>query len=78
MSGDEAAFRRGVVEALGLAVEMAAKLGNVDELVTWCRQQAAAAVGPCPVCREPRGHHRDVLTGRFIRQHDGRREGLLW
>lgn len=74
----EAEFRRGVVEALGLAAEMATKLGSIDDLVSWCREQQRAAVGPCPVCREPRGHHRDTLTGRFIRQHDGRAEGLLW
>lgn len=75
---EEAAFRRGVIEALGLAAEMATKLGDVGQVVTWCREQQRAAIGPCPVCREPRGHHRDLLTGRFVRQHDGRREGLLW
>ena len=75
---DDASFRRGVVEALGLAAEMATKLGDVQELVAWCRQQQRATVGPCPVCHEPRGHHRDLVNGRYVKQHDASAEGLLW
>lgn len=75
---EDAAFRRGVVEALGLAAEMATKTRDLDQLVTWCRDQQRAVLGPCPVCREPRGAHRDLITGQYTRGHDARREGLLW
>lgn len=74
---DEAAYRKGVVDALGLAAEMAGKLGEVGALMAWCREQARMVVGPCSVCHEPRGRHRDLLTGRYVSDHVAHREGLL-
>lgn len=74
---DEAAYRQGVREGLALAAEMATKLGAVDQLVVWCRDQARASLGPCSVCHEPHGRHRDLRSGRYVTDHVAPREGLL-